>query len=609
MAILSRWKNIWQSFRRSKSLENLTKNQILKLTATKIWPSWGQWKQLGRFLSTKEKKILTGSLVIASLSSLTLIGELALAHRLEIPAVGGEYTEGLVGTPQFINPLYSSASDVDSDLTKLIYSGLFKWTESSGLVPDLAESYIVSEDQKTYTVKIKNNAKWHNGDPVRSSDILFTIQSIQNPAYHSPLVSAFRGVQISEVDEQTVQFVLEEPFAPFLSTLTVGILPSSLWAEIPPKNVPINSLNLSPIGSGPYKFEKFIREKNGEIRSYSLVRFNEFYNQPAKIEKLSFKFYSDFESAVAALTNQNIEGLNFVPNHLIGEVQKNRSVNLLTPSMPQEVSLFFNQETQPLLKDANLRQALALTIDKSAIVNNVLGGRGAVIEAPILPGMIGYYPEVAKISPDLIAAAALLDKTDYTEISPDNFRTKKIKKTENGETTETLEELTLNLTTVNQPEFIKTAELIAEQAKAVGFKIQIETVEASEFYTNIIKPRAYQILLTATQFGLDPDPYPFWHSSQIKDPGLNLAQYANKKVDDLLEKARLTSNSDERTTAYKEFQDLLVKDLPAIFLYQPAYTYAISNKIKNVSLTAIHSPADRFQFVTDWYIKTRQVFK
>jgi len=597
---LRSWKN---------SSENLAKKQVLHLTTTRRFPSWKQWKRLPQVLNVTEKKILQGTLSVAVLSFLTLTGWLIINHRTEMPAVGGEYTEGLIGSPQFINPIYASANDVDSDLTRLIYSGLFRWDQNQGLVPDLTESYTISEDQKTYTVKIRDGVKWHNGDPVRSSDVIFTIQSIQNPAYHSPLAVSFRGVTASEVDELTIQFVLEEPFAPFLSSLVVGILPSSLWSEISPKNAPLASLNLSPTGCGPYKFEKYTIEKSGEIKSYTLVRNPNYFNEPAKIEHLTFKFYNDAQSLVSALQNQNIEGASFVPTYLIEEVKKNKSLNILHPSMPQAVALFFNQDTPSLLKDENIKNALVLAINKEEILDDVLNGNGTVIDSPILPDGIGFNPDVSKIEQDTAAALALIDKTSYTQTSPDGFRAKKTTATENGETKDSFEELTITLTTVNQPLFISTAEMIAAQAKLAGIKIQIQTTEPSLLYEEVIKPRAYQILLTATQYGIDPDPYPFWHSSQIKDPGLNLSLYSNRKVDDLLEKARVTNNLDERAAAYKDFQDLIVDDLPAVFLFQPTYTYAISSKIKNVSLQSIKSPTDRFQNITGWYIKTKQEFK
>lgn len=608
--LASRLKKFWFDLRSRKSAsENLAKKQVLSLVASRRWPTWRQWQQLPRLLSAAEKKILRISLIISALSCLTIFGWFIVSHRVVIPAVGGEFTEGLVGAPQFVNPLYASASDVDSDLTRLVYSGLFQWSQNNGLTPDLAEAYTVSEDQKTYTIKLRQNARWHNGDPVRSSDVLFTIESIQDPAYHSPLSVSFRGITVSEIDESTVQFVLNEPFAPFLSSLTVGILPSDLWSEIPPKNTPLASLNLSPVGSGPFKFEKYSIDKRGEIKSYTLKRNTDYYGQPAKIERLIFKFYHDANAALAALQNQNVEGLGFVRGDLLAEVLKDKSINLLTPASSQITALFFNEENQPLLKEKNIRKALALSLDKERIIQEVFAGRAMVVDAPILPDEIGYHPGVIKLTQDLTAANALLDQTDLNQKTIEGYRAKKVKKTEGGTTTETLEEFILTITTINQPSFIRAAELIAEQVKAVGIKIQIEVVEPSGLYNEVIKPRAYQILLTATQYGTDPDPYPFWHSSQTKAPGLNLALYANHKVDELLEKARATNNTLDRTAAYQEFQNILADDLPAIFLCQTIYPYALSSKIKGAALEKIHSPADRFQNITEWYIKTKNIIR
>lgn len=611
---LQKWQNwilvVWHNFRnRHSSSEGLIKKQILHLKTVRAWPSWKQWRHLPNILSIKEKKILQFSLSLSCLCFLFLGGWLFVSHCSEIPAVGGTYTEGLVGSPQFVNPLYALASDVDADLSSLIYSGLFRWDSQNGLILDLAESYLVSEDQKTYTIKLKDGIYWHNNDPVTANDVVFTIQSIQNPAYRSPLYVSFRGVEVSQIDEKTIQFVLVEPFASFLSTLTVGILPANLWQDIDPRNAVLASLNLSPVGSGPYCFDKFTVDKKGEIRSYSLKRNTGYYGEKAKIENLTFKFYPDQNAAINALQNQNIEGLSFVPHNLISEIEKNRSLVILRPTVPQEVILFFNQENQPLLKNDDLRQALALSLNKQTIVDSVLSGHGTIIDSPILPDAFGFNQEITKINQNITEAVAFLNKTDYLETSPNGFRAKKIETTENSETKEGWNELTLTLTTVNQPDFITTAEIIAEQAKTIGIKVQIETVEASELYEKIIKPRTYQMLLTAVQFGLNTDPYPFWHSSQIKDPGLNLALYVNRKTDELLEKARTSLNNDEQKNAYLEFQNLLVQDLPAIFLYQPNYTYVISNKIKNISLTKIITPADRFQNITSWYTKTKKVIK
>ncbi len=583
--------------------QDLAKRQVLRLSAKRAWPTWKQWKQLPRVLTPGEGRVLRiaiGVWILAMVGTgLWYVG----THRVEVPAVGGEYTEALVGAPQFINPLFATKSDVDRDLSRLVYSGLFAWDPDTGLVPDLADSYTISEDQKTYTVHIRPDAKWHNGTPVRASDVVFTIQTIQNTAFHSQLSVSFRGVTVSQVDESTVQFALDEPFAPFLSSLTVGILPAELWQEVSAKNAPLASLNLKPIGSGPYKFEKYAVDQKGNIKSYTLVRNDAYYGQAPYIKELTFKFYDDSASAIAALENRNVEGVSFVPSDLLSEVEKNHTVQIVRPSLLRTTALFFNQEHQPILKDVRIRKALAMAIKKQEIVDQALDGHGTIIDTPILPGTLGYSPDVAKIPTDIAGAISLLDETDYKPDPTTGMRAKAVGSGADA----TSEPLALTLSTIDQPEFVATAELLKEQAAAVGIAITIETSPADAFIEDVIKPRAYDILLTGTQLGIDPDPYPFWHSSQIADPGLNLSLYANRNVDTLLEDARKTNDPAVRADKYKQFQDTIATDLPAIFLYQSTYAYAIATKVRNVTINHLSVPADRFFGVTSWYVKTKMV--
>ena len=129
----------------------------------------------------------------------------------------------------------------------------------------MVEDYKITPDGKNYTLKIKQNIKWHNGDPLNTDDVLFTFGAIQDPAYKSPLRASFSGVQIERVDDNTVKFILSEPYAAFLNLLTFGIMPAGLWQEINPASASLAELNTKPIGSGPYKF-KIIGKR--QIRQY-----------------------------------------------------------------------------------------------------------------------------------------------------------------------------------------------------------------------------------------------------------------------------------------------------------------------------------------------------
>ena len=561
--------------------------QVLSVSHPRRVPTWRQWQQLSRVLSHAERLLLRGAggLILCSVvaSAVWYIS----THRVDVPAVGGEYTEALVGEPQFVNPLYASASDVDADLARLIYSGLMRWDSSQGLMNDLAANIQVSEDKKTYTVQLRDDARFHNHEPVRARDIIFTFDAIQNSQYRSPLAVSFQNVEVTQVDDKTVAFVLDQPFAPFLSTLTVGILPADVWSDIPPRSAALAELNLKPIGSGPYTFAEFAKDKKGGIHSYTLERYRDYYGEKPFIERLTFKFYPSVEEAVRGLASRQVEGVGFVPPDQEAEVEKNRSVSLLRPAMPRETLLLFNQEKQPIFKKIEVRKAIALALDKPKIVETVTNGYGTVLDSAIPQGLLGHAPDVLKIRRDTAQANELLEKAGYPKP----------------------EELAFTLTTVQNPEFIRLGELVAEQLAEVGIKLNMEAVEPEKFASTVIEPRGYDLLLTGILFGIDSDPYPFWHSSQSQQGGLNLAGYNNRKVDLLLEEARTTTDDAVRIEKYKTFQEQLAQDLPAIFLYQSTYTYAVANKLKNVRIERLTTPADRFANISQWYIKTRKTLR
>lgn len=583
--------------------------QVLSVTKTRTIPNWKQWKQLPRLLTQGEKRLLTGSFAVLIFACVALIGMYVFSHRIEIPAVGGGYTEGLVGEPQLLNPLYASASDVDQDLTSLIYSGLLKYDAVEGTVPDLAESLIVSDDGLTYTLKIKEHARFHNGEDVRARDVLFTVNAIQNPAYRSPLIDNFYNVTVVQEDERTVSFLLEEPFAPFTQYLTVGILPASLWAEILPQNAPLAALNLQPIGSGPFKFAEFAKDQRGSIRSYTLTRNADFYDAPPFIETLTFKFYSDFMALADALENKNVEGVSVVQTQNLERVSKNSNVQLLQPLMLQETVLYLNQSVQPLLKDLVLRSAIAQAIQKQNIVEGMPLSNAQVIHNPILEGMVGFHTDLQTVY-NVSQANTSLEEADYHFDSASGLRgTKDETSSEETEETEESETLRLTLTAVDNDEMQKTAALIQQDLLNIGISVALNFVPADLMITQVVEPKNFELLLMSVRLEGDPDPYPFWHSSQEKTGGLNFASYNNADVDTLLTDGRRERDESIRAQKYQQFQELLAKDVPAVFLYQSRFAYAVAQKIHLEKLDRIVSPSDRFANVTDWYIKTKKALR
>ncbi|MFA5187736.1 MAG: ABC transporter substrate-binding protein [Patescibacteria group bacterium] len=574
--------------------KNLDQKIIAKLSKQRL-PSWRQFKRLPQTLSAQE------SLLIKILGGLVIICLIVLFYfnfytKLKtVPKDGGEFTEGLIGSPLYLNPILAqSNTDADLDLTRLIFSGLLKYNENLELVPDLAEKYEISSDQKIYTFYLKKNVKWHDGENLTASDVVFTFNSILNPDFKSPLYRSFAGSNAEKIDDYTVKFTLQEPYAAFLNLLTVGIIPQHLWYDIPPINAKLAVLNQKPIGSGPYKFKSLVKEKTGMIKIYTLEKNKDYYGKVPYINKILLKFYPDYENAITALTNKEIDNLSYLPKEYYNKFSNKRDINLLDLKLSQYTAVFFNKKNNTLLEDKKIKEALSYAIDKNKIIDDVLQGQGQVLDGPILPGFLGYNADITKYGYNPQKAIELLVSDGWT-LAGEIFKKKD-------------QELKITLTTIEQTDNIKIANLLKEFWTSIGVNVEIQTIPRDKIEDDIIKPRNYQALLYGEIVGSDPDLFPFWHSSQKDTAGVNLANYANRQADVLLEEARLNSDPKVRAQKYQEFQNILIGDLPAVFLFQPTYIYPLTKKIKGVGAQNISVPADRFINIENWYLKTKKTF-
>ena len=576
--------------------QNELDEKLTKSLAKKRLPSFRQFKYLGQLLVPAEKKQIKTLSFISVVCLAGLFTNIYFTQTKIVPKNGGIYVEGLIGLPKFVNPLYSSLNQVDQDLSKLIYSGLVRIDNEQNIVPDLAENWFISDDQKTYTFTIRDNAKWHDGQPVIIDDFVFTFEAIQNAEFKSPLMSNFSDVEIKAIDDKTIQFVLKEPYAPFLENLTVGILPEHIWREVVPSNTVLADYNLKPIGSGPFKFKSFTKDKLGNIKSYNLIRHKDYHIHAPYLEEINFKFYPDFQSAVEALKNHNIDGLSYLPKELKENLASRKDLNYYSLQLPQYTALFFNQANNNILKNIKFRQALAYLLNKNEIITEALQTEGEVIDAPILPGFIGYNPNIQKYDYDFAKAEELLDSTGYLKKDGENFRKK-------GD-----DVLTVKLTTVNKGENYLASQVIQKMWQSAGIKTEINLVESGVIKSEVIKDRNFEILLFGEIVGIDPDPYPFWHSSQAGEAGLNLSNFINREADTVLEEARKISDPQQRHDKYVHFQNILNEYLPAIFLYTPKYLYPVTSKINGIETQNISIPSDRFSNIFNWYIKTKRSF-
>jgi peptide/nickel transport system substrate-binding protein len=615
-------KNIFKSNLNNGNRVDLDKKLIYSLSKSKI-PSAKQIKYIGRFLSPRESLIIKICLAIIFIN-VSFLGFNYIKNHLEVvPTVGGEYTEGVVGFPKYINPLYSSANDIDNDIGNLVYSSLFKRDKNNELIGDLAESYEIKNEGKNYLITLKNNIKWHNGDDLTVDDVLFTFKAIKNNNYKSPLRSGFFGVDLEKIDDQNIEFILEEPYAAFLNLLTFGILPENLWFQINPESAGLAELNLKPIGSGPYKFSSLKKDKSGNLKSYHLSLNENYYGDKHYVEKINFKFFPSTEEAINNINNNEIDSINYLPRNMISGLVAKDSLMFHKMNLPQINAIFLNQKNNSALEDIKIREALSLAINKNDIIFNIFSGEARSIDGPILPSNFAYNNDLERIKYNPQEAEKRLDEAEWekTEITEDDIKKSDIEKNsedeniakkalgvlEMGEGSWRIKDgeyLKIHLSTVEAADNIEVVSHIKTDWEKIGIKTITNIIPLSQIQSEIIRPRNFEALLYGQITGNDPDSYAFWHSSQTTENGLNISNYSNKEVDKLLEDARLIFNVDERIEKYKKFQEIIAKEIPAIFLYSPTYTYVQAKKVKGFEIKNIILPHDRFNNINEWYIKT-----
>ncbi len=664
----SSWENFGRIFKRKTKL-----------------PKIRQWIQLPWILSKKEKTFFFSLFALFLCSFIFLCCDIYYKNTEIRPAQGGVYTEGIVGQPGFINPIYAN-SDVDRDISQLVFSGLMKYGNNLEIIPDLAEKYEIEDTGKTYKFYLKDNLFWQDKTPLTVDDIIFTIKTIQNPDFKSPFQANWVGVETEKVSDTVLKLKLKMPYAAFLENCVLKILPKHILENIAADKFPF----LRPIGSGPYIIKEEIKQgKLDQTKSLTLSENPYYFGEKPKISEIKFLFYDSDESVAKALATEKIDGASLSTPYAIDGI-----LERYTFLSPRYFSVFFNAQNSKVLSDKQVRLALNYGTDKNALMEKVFGapGQATIVDSPILPDFYGFAQPSIIYEYDLEKAKSILEEDGFKDENQDGLREKTIEKKtafkfekelKNGSSgkdvtelqkclakfpdvypegdvsgyfgqktedavirfqekyakeildpwgfkngtgmvskttraklnevcfsdTENSLPLKISLITVDQYLMKKTAEALQEQWKTLGVEVSITTLPIARLENEAIKTRDYECLLFGEVLGIIPDPLPFWHSSQIKNPGLNLALYSNKDADKLLEDIRKSTEASTQKEKISQLQDILIGDAPAVFLYSPDYIYLVSDKIKGVLSGKILDPSKRFIGIENWYIKTKRVWK
>lgn len=519
----------------------------------------------------------------------SLAGLYALQQSLlvTVPTYGGSLVEGDVGSPRFINPLLA-LSDADRDLTVLTYSGLMGLTGTGELAPVVASGYEISPDGKTYTFHIREDARFSDGTPLTASDVVFTIQKAQNSNIKSPEFANWAGVSVSATDDQTVQFILAKPYAPFIQLTTLGILPERLWQGISDSDFSFSDLQVNPVGSGPFKVQSVVKGSGGLIERIVLVQ-NKYYplGRPY-LDRITFRFYPRNEDLVTALQNGTVESAYDVPMS-----------DAISAPYARVFGVFWNQNENQVYARAEVREALSIALDRENIVETVLGGAATPIIGPVPPNSGIISAKVPAHDNPTEAAAEVLRDSGWKYDGEERVWT-------NAKAEQTL--TTITIRTSNVPELKSVAGAVKADWEKLGVPVSVELYEPGDLSQNIIRPRKYSSLLYGMVIGRTQDLYPFWSSQERNDPGLNIALYTNKSVDALLDDARSNTDASIRLDDLQKIEDTIASEYPAAFIYAPDFTYRVPGDLGGVELPQIVTPADRFASVASWHKETDRVW-
>lgn len=577
----------------TNNLINNDRNKTISNFKKKISETYSSYFLTYKSLPVKNITIFWSAIFLGFVFLILGINALSNKFLITIPTYGGTWNEGVVGIPRYINPVLAN-SEADKDLTTLVYSGILKKDTNGNLVNDLASNVEESDDHLSFTVTLNDKAKFQDGKKVTADDIIFTVSKIEDKDINSPLAINFEGIDVEKVDDSTVIFHLKKPFIYFKENLTFGILPKHIWSTLTNEEFSLSLYNTNPVGSGPFKIKKVIKDANNLPTEYRLEEYENNISGRAYIDNINILVYKNNNELVSALKNGDINATNYLDQSYFNKIENKE---IISSSLSNLFSISFNPSKNANLVNANTRMGLALLIDKQEIIDSVFSGYARKTDS-----LFSNNTSTNTITSNIDQAKKLLTKT-ITTIGKD-----KKKQTQTVNLNENLE---INLTTADIDDLKKVAEKIKTDWANLGINVNIKIYSLSDI-GDIIKKRDFEALLFGSIINHDTDLYAYWHSTQRVYPGLNITGYTSKNLDKNLEIIKNSLNENERNKALNNINQELNNESPAIPIYSNNSNYLVtkySNNIKEYIPKEMKESSERFTNVKDWYIYKERVWR
>lgn len=516
--------------------------------------------------------LLAIALIMLALAQAFWFGD---SYAEDVYVSGGTYTEATTGDVSSMNPLFATTNS-EKVLSKLMFATIATIDYSGHPGNQLASSIIASDDGQKWTVKLREGLKWSDGEPITNADVIFTTELIKNPAVNTIYESNLANVKVTESEDGAIIFELPSAYADFMSALNFPIVPKHILGNSDPKTLIENNFSNTPVTSGAFTFNAMQPGGANNEKIFYLSANDNYYLGKPLISSFAVHTYNSKDDIINAVNTSTVTATAELSGADSGKIAAGQ-FNQRNSSLNSGAFIFFNM-AHPAVKNIGIRSAIRQGIDIEHIRAQVA--------------------EVTKLDYPLISSQIQI--SEYPNLPERNHEAAKAKIAEiaGGETVH------LDIATVNSGYLPSVTQTLAEELEALGFKVDVVVYEENQdFINNVVSRRSYDILVYEIELGADPDLLPYYHSSQAASSGLNLSNYKNTLVDDLLLGARDTMAAGLRIKKYETFLHYWVNDIPAIALYQPNLTYYYNKNVRTFGndvrlVTAI----DRFSDITNWAV-------
>lgn len=505
---------------------------------------------------------------------------------------GGKLVYGEYGRPATLDPITTNDM-VGLRLTELLFNGLVSFSPKNEVVPDLAEKWTVSPDNRVYTFSLRSDVKWHSkagvGDrTVTADDVVGTLEVIRQPKTLTPLKAAYELVaEARKLDAQTLEITLKRPIVNALGRLSFKVVPTFAL-----KNPDFLSRDdpfvQNPAGSGPFQLSQLTDE--GDVVMEANPTY--FKGRP-HLDRVILKPFADKNVLTQALLFNSADMVVEVNSRDIAQIQGDKRFNLY-PYNALSYAFFGHNYRNPHLAKKEVRQAITFATNRQEMLDSFYSGRGALISGPFAPGSWAYNLDVKPVPFNPARAKELLAQAGYAKMGSDGYL-----QTDEGKPLQ----FTLKIPIEKENETVKRVALAFQNyLKQVGIKINLEFREWQAWKQDVFVDHDFDMVIANWAFDDSADISTLFHSGETGAWRNNFVGYSNPEIDGMIVEAKTTLDREKQRTINQRLHALLSDEQPYTFLWTLTNYAAIHKKVRHVEL----HPFKLFTFADTWYIAKKE---